>query len=689
MVRIRSRETSLVGILAALAVLGQIGSAPAQTYSVVGQSSSKTAATGRRPIAERIKAANRPIRIKAEADLAPDEGLIRDLSATDAAVREWTPEPPVVEFAEAPTLSFAGEPATEVATAQSGSPAAESVVTPAAEPAVVPPPVEDAIAANPTTAEDDDAVGEVAALENASGEETVPEGVNAAGSAAPPVASPPRNVAPPRRAPARVTPERREALLGRLRAALAEMPRPFGLVPMPHPAPTQHRPRPAMRRLPAPVAVKPVPTAGETGLEPAPAESVPASTPDTAAIATDEQAPVAVDDVTPGTVADRAAVTEVPETFPTGGDAPLADADATLEPSPAPVLVTTEASADETAIASDATAPGTPGTTEIVMGDETTSSAEPGIATTDTPTTPVVDESAAADLVDAGPSTGAATTGNAGTRTGGHHRTAARPIPNRSRAPQSIVQRQRPLERLQATIESLPRPLGILPAPRPAVRSQMPQSRAPATVARGVPRAPAGEPRTLASVPPAQPALGSAPTEHDVEAVASTLSGDDGVTPDRGDAPTTADGLEVPATLAEAPPEAPCIEVTVEGPEGKVARGDRVTLRLTVRNTGTVAARAVAPMFHFGLGIEPMASAGRVARLTDEGSVVFESLPELAPGETVEVDVVAVCDTVGAVPFQAVVWCGEGDQAEQVPVDGRLIVVPARVATAPDAAVRR
>ena len=77
MVRIRTREASLAGILAALAALGQIGSVHAQTYSVVGQSSTKTAATGRRPIAERIKAANRPIRIKAEADLAPDEGLIQ------------------------------------------------------------------------------------------------------------------------------------------------------------------------------------------------------------------------------------------------------------------------------------------------------------------------------------------------------------------------------------------------------------------------------------------------------------------------------------------------------------------------------------------------------------------------------------------------------------------------------------
>jgi len=145
-------------------------------------------------------------------------------------------------------------------------------------------------------------------------------------------------------------------------------------------------------------------------------------------------------------------------------------------------------------------------------------------------------------------------------------------------------------------------------------------------------------------------------------------------------APETAPADEV-ATVVEEP--AACIEVVVEGPEGGVARGEEITLRLSVRNTGTAAARAVTPMFHFGRGIEPRGAAGRVGTVTRKGSVVFESLPELAPGECLEVDVVAVCEHTGAVPFRAAVWCGEGDAAEEIPLDGELRVVPGPIASAP------
>ena len=87
MVRIRSREATIVGLLALFAAPCAVETLAGQPYSVVGQSTAQTAATGRRPIAERIKAANRPIRIKAEADLAPDEGLILDLSADTQPAR--------------------------------------------------------------------------------------------------------------------------------------------------------------------------------------------------------------------------------------------------------------------------------------------------------------------------------------------------------------------------------------------------------------------------------------------------------------------------------------------------------------------------------------------------------------------------------------------------------------------------
>ena len=98
MVRTRIPEASLVGLLAALATFCALEARGGQPYSIVGQSGSATAATGRRPLAERIKAANRPIRIASEEELAPDEGLIPALQDPAVEVREWTPDPVVVEF---------------------------------------------------------------------------------------------------------------------------------------------------------------------------------------------------------------------------------------------------------------------------------------------------------------------------------------------------------------------------------------------------------------------------------------------------------------------------------------------------------------------------------------------------------------------------------------------------------------
>jgi NAD(P) transhydrogenase subunit alpha len=58
MVRTRIPEASLVGLLAALATFCALEARGEQPYSIVGQSGPATAATGRRPLAERIKAAD-------------------------------------------------------------------------------------------------------------------------------------------------------------------------------------------------------------------------------------------------------------------------------------------------------------------------------------------------------------------------------------------------------------------------------------------------------------------------------------------------------------------------------------------------------------------------------------------------------------------------------------------------------
>jgi hypothetical protein len=251
MVRTRIPEASLVGLLAALATFCALEARGGQPYSIVGQSSQATAATGRRPIAERIKAANRPIRIAAEEELAPNQGLIPSLDDPTTVEREWIPGPAVVEF---PT----------------GGPDAIAIDETLAleEPGVMPPPDSTANAAHPTTGDDAGLVGEASTIEvdvsasNADGDESTGSSAEAsptstADSVAPPDRLPmnattraqAERAPSPRRTAARgVTPQRREALLDRLRAALADVPRPLGLIPasprqkagsrQSHPAPT-------------------------------------------------------------------------------------------------------------------------------------------------------------------------------------------------------------------------------------------------------------------------------------------------------------------------------------------------------------------------------------------------------------------------------------------------------------------
>lgn len=744
MVRIRSREATIVGLLALFAAPCAVESRAGQPYSVVGQSTSQTAATGRRPIAERIKAANRPIRIKAEADLAPDEGLIRDLSAD--AQRDWPIAPPVVELPGAEPIIVTADAPPALAADAAPTLAADGEPTPAApsEPAVVPPPAADAVAANPTTADDAGAVGEVGGVEEpaqagVAAVEEAPSAVDGP-STAPPVAPAPRprTAAAPRRARPTVTPQRREALLDRLRAALAEMPRPFGLIPAPAPAPAPRRVRTVAPRAPLAVAVPPTLEAAPPALESAP----PADT--DPSVATAVQAP---SDTVPGDVAGGDALTAVPppgaEGLAADGAVPATDGAPATDGSTVPPAATAEAATTAVAETPAADAPATEGATELAA---TTTPAIAVPATDAVATTGDAGEAGGEPVTDASVESAPALEAVPATETAlatTEHpaedqapvvapRRAAPPAVRqapRSRAPAPLAQRARPFGRLQATLDALPRPLGILPAPRPAMRGAASQPRRDAaTIARSQPRRPA----PAAPASPADAELAATPDAsgtgddtsaadgaslHDRLADAGTVTdtvtdvGTDSDTDTGTPGPAAlapADAVEVaadsPAAVDESPAEtalavaddatatdavaaaeeaAACIEVVVEGPEGGVARGEEITLRLVVRNTGTASARAVTPMFHFGRGIEPRSAAGRTGTLTRKGSVVFESLPELAPGESLEVDVVAVCEHSGAVPFRAAVWCGEGDAAEEIPLDGELRVVPGPIASAP------
>lgn len=856
MVRTRIPEASFVGLLAALATFCALEARGGQPYSIVGQSGPSTAATGRRPLAERIKAANRPIRIASEEELAPDEGLIPALRDPSTTEREWTPAPVVVEFpVDGPDAIAVDEPTAD-------------------EPAVMPPPDADAVAANPTTADDAGLVGEASTIESPEVAETLPgDGTPdeaAPGTAAPPgrlseTARQPARVAPPRRTAARVTPQRREALLDRLRTALADVPRPLGLVPAPHrpkpssrqtlPAPRAavvHRPVPATS-LPEPLTAQPAPLPTEASLDgDLAAGGHGAAATDAAAIDTNltgddtaaetTVAPAADDSVTGQVAADTEACPSTepaPEACPEGrvSEEPLsgregttvADADAPsdtapivaeaatpnparqaqsgqgqprhqahhqrsraagapqpamtpldrlqarlenmpralgLVPAPRPSMhanqgqrrrvakpvspavaapVAEASPALETVAAADttgqdvvaATADGGQGergeaesspiasaapTDEPLRsddvdseslasagadGDDTdaTSTTEP-VTTADSPTPDDVPALVAADS-DSDADTGTAERSVVDTPPPAVAAAPRAPTRHTARRPQPA---RRPIrDALESALANMPRPLGLLPEPTtPAARRTSPvhahDAAAPRPLAtRSIGTRPLdAEQRAAQDI--SRALVAASPLDAESGAEDTTLTSGSDVTepevpseaPETGSDDTTTAGDE-PATLADLPDEedasadgepSACIEVTMAGPEGTTPIGERVTLHLTVRNTGSAPAAAVTPVVHFGVGLEPLGIRGRHGSFTADGSVMFDRLAELPPGESVELEVVAVCTGAGTILYQGAAWCGDGEDREIVPADASVTVVPATVA-AEGAAVRR
>ena len=902
MVRTRIPEASLVGLLAALATFCALEARGEQPYSIVGQSGPATAATGRRPLAERIKAANRPIRIASEEELAPDEGLIPALRDPAAQVREWTPGPVVVEF-------------------PAGGPAAIAIdeLAEMNEPGVMPPPESTPVAAHPTTADDAGLVGEVSTINsedptNATTlEKTAEESPSSAEASVTPPSRLPQasgqaeRVAPPRRSAARVTPQRREALLDRLRTALAEVPRPLGLIPARPRSKTSARqhspvPRSAVVRHPVPATSLPEPLTALSATSPteaslegdmvadeanAPGVDAPTTEPSLAAVAAtapeDGALPAAFDAGSDSV----ATVAEATDGLPPSTE-PAAEEIAAVGMAEEPVATpASDAVADATVI--DATA------IDATVIDATVAGTAAAPQTTSTEAVAEAEAPAVRPAVQVQP-----------------HRQVHSQRPRALSAPRPAMT---PLDRLQARLENMPRALGLVPAPRPAMqanrapRRHAPQAvptpaderlpaatqppaaaeaadtvavvdpvdptAAPSTLShdadlaregsgdagpdlivtalpfdKALPTAvddrdsltatgddggatasptsadsdgagevdvdsglsadvpslvattaeetampaPAAEPTPVGAAAPAAPALqtpsrqparrpsppivrrpirdalqttlanlprplgffphpdpvtprrsvagpsdgtttpralatksiGTRPldaergTEPDVsraivakpptdaaaDAADTTLtSGNDTAEPEPLSTPNhllvaDTDGIlaadNAPATLADLADDgdatlapATCIEVTMTGPEGSIPLGERVTLHLTVTNSGTTAATDVTPVVHFGVGLEPLGIRGRLGSFTADGSVMFERLAELPQGESVEVEIVAVCTIAGTIPYQGVAWCGDGEEYNVVPADASITVVRATVAAEPAPLRRR
>ena len=558
MVRTRIPEASLVGLLAALATFCALEARGEQPYSIVGQSGPATAATGRRPLAERIKAANRPIRIASEEELAPDEGLIPALQDPAAQVREWTPGPVVVEF---PT----------------GGPAAIAVdeLAEMNEPGVMPPPESTAVAAHPTTAEDAGLVGEVSTIDaEEPADATIPEKTaeespsSAGASVTPPgplpqVSGQSERVAPQRRSAARVTPQRREALLDRLRTALAEVPRPLGLIPA--------RPRSkasARQHAPVPrsaVVRHPVPA---TSL-PEPLTAQPATSPTEASLEGDALANEAGVDAT----TTEASLAAVEATAPEDGATPVAD-DAGNESVAAVTEDTdglppsTEPAAEEIAAVGIAdvgiATPASQDVAEATVAEA--SEAETTVAETTVAETTVADATVA-DAVAAPQTTPIEAVAEApAVRPAVQGQPHRQVHPQRLRAPSAPQRAMTPLDRLQARLENMPRALGLVPAPRPSMHAnRAPRPRAPQAVP-----APADE-----RLPAAAPALAAADT---VDPVAVDDTADPNATPatlsSDADLAHEGSGDDGPDLIVSPAPSDEALPATVDDLDSLTATGD-------------------------------------------------------------------------------------------------------------------
>jgi hypothetical protein len=270
-----------------------------------------------------------------------------------------------------------------------------------------------------------------------------------------------------------------------------------------------------------------------------------------------------------------------------------------------------------------------------------------------------------------------------------------------ARQPAAPMVRRPIRDALGTALANMPRPFGLLPEPEAAPRRPV------ASPARG----PAA-PRALATK-----SIGTRPLDTGTKAEpdnslaivaappALPQSDDDGTTLTSGNhAEDTAEEADLPTAIADSATEpAPLdvdlpegasapealqvlpasVEVTVNCQEESTTLGERVTLHLTIRNTGTAPVSSVTPVVHFGAGLEPLGIRGRSGHFSADGSVMFDRLAELPAGGCVELEIVAVCTGTGTIPYRGVAWCGDGEDREIVPADDSVTVTPSALAAEP------
>ncbi len=98
------------------------------------------------------------------------------------------------------------------------------------------------------------------------------------------------------------------------------------------------------------------------------------------------------------------------------------------------------------------------------------------------------------------------------------------------------------------------------------------------------------------------------------------------------------------------------LKLTVNDPKGPIPVGEEVTYEVLITNRGTKAAVEVSVLAQFSEGIEPVSADGAKAE-TMPGQVLFRPLPQIAPNETVKLQIKAKAATTGNHLFRAEVKC--------------------------------
>jgi len=549
MLRPRLPATILTAALSA-ATFDMVPAAPVekakekeQAYAVVGQSTESTAATGRKPLAKRIAAANQPIRVAGPAwqgpqpdertvvvaPLADTDGRPVDVPANDAAPATPGPTIPVVPptlVVEVPLPPTAIDPAIEALGRVAEPPLVATL------PAT--PSVESAPAAEWTSAVIGAADPVTAATDPSVRSDTTRS--DEAAAAAPTMASVPR-------VRERLKTEYEPSatpILDKFRSTLTRLPRPLGLLPAPHTAssqadhpqpsaPRQRDPHDAQPRGAARTQVPAAPVAAADG--PAvdqPPAAAPAAAELVATVGPDTTTATRPDD---GTTADSG--TPAPDTDSTAAPASAADA----------ALV-------------------------AVMADDPSTPSDGAACDCVEATAPPAEEQATEVAEsDAMPAPPAATPDH--TRHAAQRSQAHRPMP----APQ----RDLLVDRLRNAFARMPRPLGLVPMPAGQTGAAAPAHRhsagASGMAASAPRRAPAGAPGGMSADERAVPARDSTATD-------TLLTGGDGSNDDVAIAGGSAD-----AAVAD---PAPAVATTVT-PSLLASTGD------TTAAEGTTAPDATAP----------------------------------------------------------------------------------------------